>query len=184
MKINYKQASQLCNANEFRLIEQSRPNNLAPLNLREAKRREEQARNQFDKWRELSIKQDRKGGKADQAQERTRAKRDLFREVLNRFEARRKKLESAESAGNRKKAAAKKPDVKAQKRPFSAKPASVSPAKGAPLASDSTAPGRTQRSRSRRRITEQRIAQSGLTTRVRGHVSARGRRAQARRNVR
>jgi hypothetical protein len=34
------------------------------------------------------------------------------------------------------------------------------------------------------RIKRQRIAKSGLTSRIRGHVSARGRRAQARRDTR
>jgi hypothetical protein len=70
--IDYNKAGKLCSADEFRLVEQSRPNNVAQLNLREAKRRVEQARKQFDKWRQLSIKQDRQRGKpSGQAHEPT-----------------------------------------------------------------------------------------------------------------
>jgi hypothetical protein len=187
MKIDYKKASKLCSADEFRLVEQSRPNNVAQLNLRDAKRRVEQARKQFDKWRQLSITQDRhqRGKPSDQAQERTQAKRDLFREVLNRFEARQKKIEAIEAGKERRKSAAKKPAAGAQKPPFAAKPAKASPAKGkGSRTSGSTAPGRAQLAKGKGRVTKHKITQSGLTTRVKGHVSARGRRAQARRNVR
>jgi hypothetical protein len=131
MKIDYKRAARLCTAGEFRLVEQSRPNNVAQINLRDAKRRAEQARKQFDKWSQLSIKQDRQRGKgSDQAQERTQAKRDLFREILNRFEARQKKIEAAEAAAKPKKTANKKPATGAKKNPFAGNSAKTFPAKG------------------------------------------------------
>ncbi|MBA4149991.1 MAG: hypothetical protein H0X66_17910 [Verrucomicrobia bacterium] len=86
-------------------------------------------------------------------------------------------------------AAKKQTKAPAKKAPTATKV--VAPKKAAPkkaankeLPSVSKATTRTQLTKGNARVTKNKITQSGLTTRVRGHVSARGKRAQARRNVR
>jgi hypothetical protein len=160
MRIDYKKAAQLCNAGEFRLVEQSRPNNVAQLNLRDAKRRAQQARKQFDKWSQLSIKQNRQRGKGSgQTQERTEAKRDLFREILNRFEGQQKKIEVAEAAAaKRRMAATKKPAAGARKSPLAGKSAKGSPPKGKGTPNlGFAAPKRAQGTKDKGRVTRHRI---------------------------
>lgn len=199
MTIDYKKASQLCNANEFLLVQASRPNHLAGLDLPEVVRRVNRVRGLLDKWRDQVIQQERNSGKGSQANrlERTVAKRDLFAEVLRRFESRAMALE--------KKAAVPKVAATTKPRPVPSKPAKAkpaaklaakSPAKPVPApkavvkktvpapAEPAPVTSRTERSNSRARVTKHRVAQSGLTSRVRGHVSASGKRNQARRNKR
>jgi hypothetical protein len=191
MTIDYKKASQICNANEFLLVQSSRPNHLAGLDLPEVKRRTGRVRTLADKWRERVIEQERSasGKLKPGVGERTVAKRDLFDEVLRRFGARLKKLEQGESAPtkasasapSKSKASAKTP--KTPKAPAKGKKPSTAK-KAVPAPEASTAPGRNARSKSRARITEHRVTQSGLNSRIRGHVSASGKRNQARRNKR
>jgi len=191
MKINYAQAKSICNAQEYALVESCRPTTLAKLSAAEVKRKAGQARKLFDKWNDLAIKQDRERGDAPAKDgERTRLKRDLFREVLDRLEEKAEKVgakaKAAEEAKS-KAANAKKQKAAADKlRALAAKMEEktgrgISRPKGSKAGKKKGQDGLVGHAEHRGRIADHRKAQSGLTTRTRGHVSARGRRAEAKR---
>lgn len=106
-------------------------------------------------------------------------KTTVKKEAVSKKQAAVKKKRAAKKAPVKKKAAAKK--AAAKKRAVKKKRAAVNAALEA-SARKTTRGG--ARAAARKRVTSARVASSGYTSRVRGHVSASNRRAQARRNTR
>lgn len=156
MKINYKHAKKLCTDKEFTLLEQTKPKDIVKFSEAELKRMLQQSRKLETKWRDQARSQ---GGAS-----RSEEKEVLFSEVTERIEARLTREEKAS-----KKSAAKKPRgfPKATKKPASKRPLSLK-----------------KQAKQKSILTSQRIDASGLNSRVRGHVSARGKRSQAARQSR
>jgi hypothetical protein len=202
MKIDYKQAKTLCTAAEFSLLEDTKPKSLTTFTAAELKRKAAQARKYSDKWREQARSQ---GQSTDGRGARSQDKHELFQEALERFEARLSRVVAAVPV---KKAAAKKvvakkapaqktPSKKAAEKKVAARKAAavVAPAKkaakkaarkaGGKFTGKSGAPDSLAKQAKQKAIgTKRRIEASGLNTRVRGHVSASGRRNQAARSAR
>jgi hypothetical protein len=173
MKIDYQNARQLCTATELSLLEDTKPKSLTKFTDAELKRKVTQARKYSDKWRELAKSQ---GNTSDG---RSQQKHELFKEALSRFEGRLSRT-----------AAAAKPVPPATKAPAAKKAPAKKAAKKA--AKSFTPPERKggpviplgRKAKQQAIGSEMRLATSGLTSRVRGHVSARGRRDQAARSSR
>lgn len=207
MAIDFKAAKKLCTATELALLEQSKPTTLSGLSAADLRRRAGQARRYSDKWRELAIKQRAVVGAPV---ERSEAKHAFFAEAVNRFET---KLSKVTAALEKAKTAAKKAPVKTKKAPAkpaqasrkkaaqkkaakkkvaARKAASPAPAKkvAAKKAVVKTPPqnaaalSRENKGIQKGRVTSQILDQSGLKSRVKGHVSASGRRNQAARSSR
>jgi hypothetical protein len=177
--MDYKKARSLTTESEYRLINDSKLSNITAFKPAELKKKITQARKHSDKWRQLAIKQ---GNSTDGSAANSQRKHGFFQEALNRFEARLSKLSAP--APVKKAAAGKRPGAKtalkkvpakkaAARKPGVAKPASAR----APMSLASQA---KQKSIS----TSLRITASGLNTRMKGHVSASGRRNQAARSSR
>jgi hypothetical protein len=184
MKIDYQNARQLCNAAELSLLEDTKPKSLTKFSEAELKRKISQARKYSDKWRDQAQAQ---GNSTDGSGARSMQKHELFKEALNRFEARL----------SRTTVAAKKVPAKAVQKKAAQKKAAkkVSTKKTARKSGKASSPPKAERKggpiiplgRKAKQMaigTESRMATSGLTTRIRGHVSARGRRDQAARSSR
>jgi hypothetical protein len=157
---------------------------LSKLSPGELKRYSQRARKLFDKWEGLRRSQSRtkvrKTGKAE-SPANTKLKVQIFREALAKFDSRLSALEQA---------AAPKASAESQRkrrRTASSKPASQSrlkkstPKKAARAAA--SPPKKGQKS-AKAAAKQARVDRTGLTSRVLGHVSARGRRAQAARDKR
>ena len=172
MRIDYKKARSLCTDAEFDLLLETKPKSLTALSLAQLKRKAAVARKYSDKWREQAK---RGGNPKDGSAARSHEKHELFREALNRIEARIARIEKpvAAAAEKKKKKTAKKSAKKSAK-----KTAAVSPESG-----KASLPLR-KRAKQKAINTSRRIEASGLTSRIRGHVSARGRRDQAARSSR
>jgi len=197
MTIDYAKVKRILTSSEFALVESARPASIAAMRSSTLKSKINQARKQADKWSGQGIRQNRAAGKgANDANERTAQKSEVFKEVLARFEKQLVKTEAADSENAAKKAAAKsakkapaKPARKTPAKPKKSKVAAADAAKtplkkGAPDPEAAKVPGRAATSAGKARVQNTRVQQSGLSTRTRGHVSARGRRAQAARNTR
>lgn len=172
MQIDYKKASLLCTPAEFEILVGAKPAALAKLDPAEAKRWVSRARKAADKWRLQSRKQ---GASPDGLATRSLAKLGLFTEALARYEQKLAKLTAPAPA---KKPAGTKPKAKkAGRNAEKAPPIVVAPRK---------APVRDLAGKAERKAigTDLRIAASGLNSRIRGHVSASGRRNQAARSSR
>jgi len=208
MQIDFVAAKTLCNASEFSLLLDTRPKSLTQFSAAELKRKLARARELADKWRGQAKRQ---GYSSDGSAMRSINKCALFVEATDRFQARlakvgeapaakadKKKLAAdalaAQQAANRmaakipvkktaKKASAKKATTK--KAPAKKTVAKKAPAKKA--AAKKVARERidlSTQANQRARQTSSRVAASGQSSRVRGHVSAQGRRNQAARSSR
>jgi hypothetical protein len=203
MQIDFVAAKTLCNASEFSLLLDTRPKSLTQFSAAELKRKLARARELADKWRGQAKRQ---GYSSNGSAMRSINKCALFVEATDRFQARlakvgeapaakvdKKKLAAdalaAQQAANRmaakipvkktaKKASAKKATTK--KAPAKKAVAKKAPAKKAARERIDLSTQATQRARQ----TSSRVAASGKSSRVRGHVSAQGRRNQAARSSR
>lgn len=173
MTIPYPKAQRVCTATEFQLLTLSRPAELKKFKAAGLKTKIARTRGFLDKWRALGISQARKS-KAGETPERTAQKREWFEEALRRFEGQLAKLEKAAAAPENKPSAPTRKPTGAKSAP-GGKP--VGGAKGNPMKSPSAVA-------TRGKVKDIRIAKTGLQSRVRGHVSASGRRNQAKRNLR
>jgi hypothetical protein len=176
MKIDYKNAQQLCTATEFAVIETAKPTQLAKLTETEVKKNLNQARKLADKWREQAIKQGNSPASGESAQ-RSAAKAEIFTEVLARYERQLEKLQSPP---------ADKKDHRpvAEKAAMDSIPAPPENQRRAGASGKIQQPDLAAQARARGRGADFRTDVSGLNNRVKGHVSARGRRSEAARDQR
>lgn len=172
MTIPYPQAKKLCTATEFQLLAIVRTEKLQSLKAAALKAKIARTRGLLDKWRDLGIQQARKA-KAVAAPERTAQKVAWFTEALRRLEAQLGKLEKAAEVEAKQKALKTKA-VPSKKAVFAASPRGGS---GNPLKEPKAV-------ETRAKVRQMRIAQSGLKSRILGHVRAAGKRNQAKRNAR
>jgi len=172
MQINYTKAKSICTDAEFKLLGFAKPRELAALKPGELKKFVPQARKYSDKWLAQSRKQ---GNPTTGAAARSFEKHELFKEALTRFEAKLALL-TAPPAPVKNAPAKKAVAKKAVAKKATAKKAVSANARGAM----SLAKQAKQRSIG----TGLRMAASGKNSRVRGHVSAQGRRNQAARSAR
>jgi hypothetical protein len=208
MQINFQKAKALCNDAEFKILTSTKPVELAAMKLGELRALLPKARKYSDKWLAQSRKQ---GNSTDGAGARSFIKHEFFKEALARVEARLEKLTAAvkpvakkiAKKAPAKKVVAKKATKKAPAKKAPAKKAVVKtvPAKKAAskkavkAAAKKVAKKATStRARSAMSLATQakkksintglRMAASGKNSRVKGHVSAQGRRNQAARSAR
>ncbi len=191
MKINYARAKTLCTATEFSLLEESKPARLTQFTAAELKRKIAQARKYADKWRDQARSQ---AGPADRSKE----KQELFSEALSRFEGRLERVSSKTASKNAPAGkAAKSTGKKVAKntvRKAAARVAKKAAKKAAKTGAKEITQGGVKKSarplslkkqaKQQAIVSSTRIEASGLTSRIRGHVSARGRRNQAARESR
>jgi len=146
MKIDYNHAKELCNENEFSLVEQCKPRTLTKFTVEELERKIQQAR---------KIQKDSKGEKAK-----------LFSGLAERLETRLSlRSKEANPHGDGKRHSGRYPRTP------------ESPEKTRPLSLK-------QQAKQNAIVSGQRIEASGLDSRVKGHVAARGRRNEAAREAR
>lgn len=190
MKIDYQNARKLCNPTELSLLEDTKPKTLTGFTDAELKKKVTQARKYSDKWRQQAISQ---GNSTNGNGERSQQKHELFKEALDRFEGRLARTATpAKKAPQAPQISTKAAPVKAVAKKTAKKTAKKVPAKKATKSpSPPEAPHKggpiiplTRKAEQKALGTDMRMAASGLTTRVRGHVSAQGRRDQAARSSR
>ena len=198
MQIDYKQARILCTDNELSLLNDSKPLNVAKFNPAELKKKVTQARKHADKWRQLAIKQ---GSPTNDSAAKSEAKHGFFKEALVRFESRLSKVTVVNPVVKKAvvvKKAAKKAAKKVTKKETAKKAAVFGKVAKKKVAGKAAArkPGLAKPSRARSEMTlvnqakkkaigtDLRISKSGIDSRIRGHVSASGRRNQAARSSR
>lgn len=206
MQINYPQAKTLCTEVEFQILASAKPQVLAAMKPAELRSIASKARKYSDKWLAQSRKQ---GNSTDGAGARSFTKHEFFKEAVARAEAKLAKLEAVKPVVKKvakKAAAVKKTGV--VKKVASAKKAiakktvtPTAPAKKAASKKAKKAAAKkvakkavSSRARSDMSLANQakqksigtglRMATSGQSSRVRGHVSAQGRRNQAARSAR
>jgi hypothetical protein len=213
MSIPYPTAKKACTAVEFTLIDLSKPANLANLRPAVLKTKIAQARKYADKWRDLVRKQQAaKDGKAERSLEKqewftevltryeTKLAKVTAQEAAAKAPAKKvapvkkaapaKKAAPKPAAASRKKAAQKKAakkKVAAKKATATKAPATKAAATKPPVKTgtrDLLALSREAKGIQKGRITAQVLDKSGLKSRVKGHVSAAGRRNQAARSAR
>ncbi|MBL0143604.1 MAG: hypothetical protein IPP91_16210 [Betaproteobacteria bacterium] len=190
------QAGKLLNASEFALFAASRASDLKTLTTARLRAKLKRARALRDKFRDLFKRQrlatrartGSKAGLSGAANQRTRQKAEVFTEVLQRFEKRLAQLEAAESRAARTKAAAQARLVLSRKRRADAakvatrQPRTSSKAPAKPPRRVTTGPQpTTERARSARYAMQANVAGQQA---IRGHVSTKGRRNQAKRDNR
>lgn len=192
MQIDYKKARVLCTDTELSLLNDSKPLNVAKFTPAELKRKVTQARKFSDKWREQAIKQ---GNSTDGSAAKSEAKHEFFKEALARFDSRLAKV-SAPAAVVKKvavkkvaKKAVAKVAVKAVVKKAVAKKAVAKKAvaKKAGVAKSSkarSAMSLANQAKKKAIGTDLRMSKSGINSRIKGHVSASGRRNQAARSSR
>jgi hypothetical protein len=197
MAVRMSQVKSVCTANEVALVAASRKPLLETLSPAELKRSARRARTLFDKWQgqartQARAKRQKEGFGEEQA--RTQSKVDIFQEALRNFEKRLATVEKASAGkGARGKSAGGKPkkarsaghrSARADVRSQLAEPPMVPRPKKPALTGiqKKLAADLGQQQSATAAATKSRVTQSGLTSRVRGHVSARGRRAQGRRD--
>jgi len=172
MQINYPKAKTLCTEAEFRILTLVKPQELAAMKFGELRALAPKARKYSDKWLAQSRKQ---GNSTDGAGARSFAKHELFKEAVSRIEARLEKLTLVKPAPAKKAPAKKAASKKAAVKKVAKKAASSRARSAMSLANQAK-----QKSIG----TGLRMATSGKNSRVRGHVSAQGRRNQAARSAR
>lgn len=197
MKVNLRSARALCTASEFDLVAASGGEGLRALGEARLKQKVVRARALRDKYRDLLRRQRlaarRPGANTarDDANARTAAKADLFEQTLARFVDRLAQVQAAAKKAAAKKAVAKKAAVKKPAAKKAAKKAAApkpqrsrkAPAPSTPLAPKVQPPAA-------RGFVSDKAAQSARNVKlksmnarnVQAHVSARGRRDQARRD--
>lgn len=178
MKIDYKTARGLCTDSEFSLVEDSKPKSLTQFKAGELRAKAKRARTLSDKWRDRGRSQ---GNSSDGSAARSAEKQELFAEVLLRFEKRIERIGVVPAVKSPAKTA-----VKAVKK--TAKKAATAKMPKLPVARKTSRKSQlldhTAKAEQHARRSASRLASSGLTTRVKGHVSSQGRRAQAARSSR
>lgn len=195
MKLDYSRAEKLCSSSEMMLVNDSRRGPLAEWTIPQLKTRIKRTKTLRDKWQDQARNQKRKAQQAKGARgvdgnTRSRAKADMFSEVLDRFRKQLGRKEKAEQVVDppipktkqatsstrtpKKKTIAKKRTTKRKL------PSSDLQAVEGPLAKKQ--PKKRKELDAKAAAKRARVKQSGLTSRVRGHVSARERRAQAKRD--
>lgn len=197
MTIDYPRAKKLCTETEFKLLSSVKPGPLSRMEAAALRKLSGQLRKHSDKWLQQSRRQ---GNSSTGAAANSQVKHEMFKEALTRVEA--KLLKSAVPAKQTVKAAVKKAapknaapkkapakkaapkKVPAKKAAAKKKPSASLVGKKAPSARDRGAMTLAAQAKQKGRITSKRIASSGFTTRMRGHVSASGRRNQAARSAR
>jgi hypothetical protein len=204
MQMNYQQAKTLCTDAEFAILTSVKPQALSAMKPAELRSLASKARKYSDKWLAQSRKQ---GNSTDGAGARSFTKHELFKEAVTRIDAKLEKATLAKPAAKKvaaktttAKKAAKKPVV--AKKPAAAKKAApIAPAKKAASKKAVKAAAKkvakkaaSSRARGAMSLANQakqksigtglRMATSGKNSRVRGHVSAQGRRNQAARSAR
>lgn len=179
MRIDYKKARALSSDVEFSLISDSKSPNITRFSPAELKKKITQARKHSDKWRQLAIKQ---GNSTDGSAANSYRKHEFFQETLNRFEARLSKLSAP--APVKKAAAGRSPGKKTVLKKVPAKKAAARKPGVAKPTSARTPMSLASQAKQKSISTSLRITASGLNTRIRGHVSASGRRNQAARSSR
>jgi hypothetical protein len=179
MKMDYKKACALTTESEFRLISDSKPTNITAFKPAELKKKINQARKHSDKWRQLAIKQ---GNSTDGSAANSFRKHEFFHETLNRFEARLSKLSAP--APLKKAIAGKLPGKKTALKKVPAKKAAARKPGVAKPTSARSPMSLANQAKKKSISTSLRITASGFNTRMRGHVSASGRRNQAARSSR
>jgi len=198
MQINYQKAKTLCTDAELQILTSAKPRALAAMKLGELRALAPKARKYSDKWLAQSRKQ---GNSTDGAGARSLAKHEMFKEALTRIEAKLEQATLAKPAANNavtKATPAKKPAKKdaAPKKVAETAPANNADSKKAVKAAAKKVAKKAVSSRARGEMslarqakqksigTGLRMATSGKNSRVRGHVSAQGRRNQAARSAR
>jgi hypothetical protein len=166
MRIDYPKAKKLCSPTEFELLEEAKPKNLTSFSAAELRKRISRSRKLSDKWRDQARSQ---GNSTDGSAARSQEKHVLFQEAVERFEARLDRVTAPPPA----KKAATKASPPMPKIPVPPK-----------VSRKSKMPGLAKQAERKAIATKLRIETSGLKSRIRGHVSARGRRAQAARESR
>lgn len=178
MQINFEEARKLCTAAELSLLQDSRPKIMTGFSGKQLKQKAATARKYSDKWREQSM---RGGNSSDGSAARSKQKHGLFREALSRFEARIARLEKPAVKTPTKKVATKTTKKAAKK---AVKKIVKKSARASIKGNSDAAMPLSKRANQKAVTTSRRIAASGLTSRIRGHVSASGRRNQAARSSR
>jgi hypothetical protein len=212
MQINYQQAKSLCTDAEFRLLSETKPGPLSRLTLGELRKFIPQARKYSDKWLQQSRKQgnstDGAGARSLQKHEmfkealaRLEGKMAKLDGAAPAKKAVAKKAVAKKASAKKvvtKKAVAKKVVAKKAAKKTGAKKAAASNvvSKAAKKAAAKKAVARkvsgnvrsamslAKQAKQKSIGTSLRIAASGKGSRVRGHVSAQGRRNQAARSAR
>lgn len=192
----------LCTAAEAQLVRASRTPEISKLSAIEAGRNATRARKLFDKWQVQARQQARaSSGKSGspEGNERTQIKEQIFKDAIEQFETRAKELQSPrqpqEASARTTKTAATgstsagstgaaesstKPARSNQLRSF------TPPSGGSSLAAMVTMPAAAKRNQlgARSAAIQARVNESGLRSRVHGHIAARGKRNQAKRDAR
>ncbi len=186
MTLDYARIRKLCTTQEFALVESVHPSKIKRFTSTQLQSKITQARKQADKWREQAISQKRAADRPVDGAGRSAEKQEVFQEVLARLEARLEELtaspatvkqvptinRSARPGGRVKSSKAKSPNSAGA---AAAKSKGKGKSSVESKVSDPKVAGRTSATRAQI---------SGLKNRVRGHVSARGKRTQAKRNAR
>lgn len=190
------QASKLLNASEFELFAASRVDIVKALTAARLRRKIRRTRNLRDKFQDLLKRQTlatrartgSKTGASGIANQRTRQKMELFKEVLQRLEKHLAQIEAAEARAAKQKAAVQhRLALSRKRRADAAKAATLGPKTSAKA--PATPPDRVTKG-PRPTSESARSAQSKMQFRIagqqaiRGHVGARGRRNQAKRDNR
>ncbi|MFU8892482.1 MAG: hypothetical protein ACNA8L_02535 [Luteolibacter sp.] len=201
MQINYQKAKVLCTEAEIKILNMVKPRELVAMKLGELRALAPKARKYSDKWLAQSRKQ---GNSTDGAGARSFAKHELFKEAVARIDARLGKLalekpatkQVVKKAGPAKKIAPAKKPAAAKKAPAAKPVAKKAASKKAVKSAAKKVAKKVVSSRARSAMslatqakqksigTGLRMATSGKNSRVRGHVSAQGRRNQAARSAR
>jgi len=196
MKIDYNRAKSICTEKEFAVILAAKPPSLANMQPAVMRKLATQARRYGDKWLQQSRRQ---GNSSTGAGARSFEKHELFKELLERVEAKLAKVAPpvakaapAKKVAPAKKAPAKKgPAKKAAVKKAAPKKKVAAEKVSTPIVTKKALSPRARnemslasQARQKSLLTSKRIASSGLTSRVKGHVSAAGRRNQAARSSR
>lgn len=189
MAVSMALARKLCTAQEWTLVEASRGPALKALSPAKLKAKVSRARTLRDKYRGLAKRQageargkrKARGARPAQSNQNTERKAQLFAEALERFQAQLEAAERAAAKAARAKAAGA--TAKAVKAKAKAAKAKSGVARAARREAVATLSGRARSSAARSARKANRIEASGKA-RIRGHVGARGRRRQSRRDSR
>ena len=183
-------ARKLLTSAEFKLFEASRRDGICVLSAAELKRKVERTRRLRDKNRDLYKRQrlamreltGTKRGNSGAANARTKAKAAIFQDLLMRFQARYDRLTAPTKRAAKKaprKAVNKASAAKGPRRIVSAKaPASTAAAAGAPIGNAGFMSRRAKQTETRLR------AHMSRSVPINAHISAQGRRNQAKRDRR
>jgi hypothetical protein len=212
MSINYARAKKLCSDAEMRLVDDARKKHVAKCSEAQLKQRIKRAKKLRDKWKDKSRDQRRQeqkkqGARGVSASGRSQSKADLFGQVLECFQ---QHLANHSNAAGRGKADGKKQSrakssrdqTKAKRSAKQGSPKKTAPKKKKSVPKKVVSKSLTsmksisnpdsfaeKKPEKKKQIKVQavakkaRVKKSGLTSRIRGHVSARTRRSQGRRDL-